>query len=294
MSCTRKKKIARNTIAVGLVVLDHLRRRCPARREDVISEGGEVRGSRSGLGNALQRYGLPSSYLKEVTTRQAHQDGQILLDRLDWGARFAELPSAAREKLLGDLAEVLVVKAREQLSREHLRLPVDRRESPNTWVSLIIEAAAERSTGVVEQHLVGAKLARRFPTADVANHPAHAADRQTGRGGDFTVAQVVYHVSAAPSRAVMGRCAGNISSGLHPILLVPGHQENRARVLAEDEGLARQLTIIPIECFVALNVIELATAESKDFFAVLQEIVAIYNERLREVETDLSLQIELH
>lgn len=38
---------------------------------------------------------------------------------------------------------------------------------------------------------------------------------------------------------------------------------------------------------------ELATEENKDFFAILQEIVHIYNRRLAEVETDLSLQIEV-
>ncbi len=43
-----------------------------------------------------------------------------------------------------------------------------------------------------------------------------------------------------------------------------------------------------------MNIIELASAEEKSLFAVLQEIVAIYNRRLREVETDLSLQIEAH
>ncbi len=80
---------------------------------------------------------------------------------------------------------------------------------------------------------------------------------------------------------------------LHPILLIPGEQENKAKVLAQDEGIDRELTIISIENFVALNIIELATEESKDFFSVLQEIVHIYNKRLTEVETDLSLQIQV-
>jgi hypothetical protein len=33
--------------------------------------------------------------------------------------------------------------------------------------------------------------------------------------------------------------------------------------------------------------------ENKDFFSVLKEIVEIYNKRLSEVETDLSLRIEV-
>lgn len=53
-SCTRGGKVSRNTIAVGIVVLDHLRHKCPVLRDEVISKGGEVKGARSGLGNTLE------------------------------------------------------------------------------------------------------------------------------------------------------------------------------------------------------------------------------------------------
>jgi len=91
----------------------------------------------------------------------------------------------------------------------------------------------------------------------------------------------------------MQKCAKNVRVGLYPILLTPREQESRARILAQDEGIDKELTIISIEGFVALNIIELATEESKDFFSVLKEIVEIYNRRLAEVETDLSLRIEV-
>ena len=45
--------------------------------------------------------------------------------------------------------------------------------------------------------------------------------------------------------------------------------------------------------FIALNITELATDENEDFSTVLKEIVEIYNRRLSEVETVLSLQIEV-
>ena len=91
----------------------------------------------------------------------------------------------------------------------------------------------------------------------------------------------------------MQKCAENLKAGLRPILLIPREQENKARILAQDEGIDTKLDIVSIENFVALNIIELATEEKKDFFSVLKEIVAIYNKRLSEVETDLSLQIEV-
>ncbi len=292
-SCTRNKRISRNTVAIGIVVLDHLRRACPVSRDEVISQGGEVTGARSGLGKILELYGVPRSYLKEITTRQGHQDGQRLFEQFEWGKKLAKLPDDEREKLLLELIESLRSIANDWLKRQNLKLDIDRRQAPTTWVSVIVENAKGRSGGVVEQQLVGAKLARRFKGISVPNYPAHAGDRQTERVGDFAISKLVYHVTAAPSRSVLQKCAENLKVGLHPILLVPHEQENKARILAQDEGIDRELTIISIEDFVALNIIEVATEENKDFFSVLKEIVGIYNKRLAEVETDLSLQIEV-
>jgi hypothetical protein len=292
-SCTRRGKIARNTVAVGIVVLDHLKRACPTSRDEVISQGGEVRGARSGLGTILESYNIPSSYLKEVTTRQGHQDGQRLFEQFEWGKKLAEIPEDERETLLLELVEDLRNLANVWLKRQNLKLDIDRRQAPTTWVNVIVENAKGRSGGVVEQHLVGAKLARRFKEMEIPNHPAHAGDRQTERAGDFAISQLVYHVTSAPSRDVLQKCVKNVRVGLHPVLLIPREQENKAQILAQDEGIDKELTIVSIEDFVALNIIELATEESKDFFGVLKEIVEIYNKRLSEVETDLSLRIEV-
>lgn len=293
-SCTRRGKIARNTVAIGIVVLDHLRRACPVSRDEVISQGGEVSGARSGLGTILESYNIPSTYLKEVTTRQGHQDGQRLFEQFEWGRKLAEMPEDEREALLLELVEDLRNLANEWLKRQNLKLDIDRRQAPTTWVNIIVENAKGRSGGVVEQHLVGAKLARRFRGMEIPNHPAHAGDRQTERAGDFAISQLVYHVTSAPSRDVLQKCVKNVRVGLCPVLLIPREQENKAQILAQDEGIDKELVIISIEDFVALNIIELATEESTDFFNVLKEIVAIYNKRLSEVETDLSLRIEVH
>lgn len=292
-SCTRHGNISRNTIAMGIVVFDHLRRACPVSRDDVLSHGGEVSGARSGLGTILESYGIPKSYLKEVTTRQGHQDGQRLFEQLEWGKRLAEISADEREKLTLVLIERLSNLAFEWLNRQNLKLEIDRRQAPTTWVNVIVESAKGRSGGVVEQQLVGAKLVRRFKGLKIPNHPVHAGDRQTERAGDFAISQLVYHVTSAPSREVLQKCVKNVKAGLCPVLLIPREQENKARILAQDEGIDKELTIVSIEDFIALNIIELATEESKDFFSVMKEIVEIYNKRLAEVETDLSLRIEV-
>jgi hypothetical protein len=47
-SCQRKGNVARNTVVVGIVALEYLRRTCPVTREQVFSHtGGEVRGAGS-------------------------------------------------------------------------------------------------------------------------------------------------------------------------------------------------------------------------------------------------------
>jgi Domain of unknown function (DUF4928) len=293
-SCVRGGKISRNTVAVGIVVFHQLRLACPVSKEDVISKGGEIKGARSGLGNILQLYGIPSEYLKEATTRQVHQDGQRLFEKLDWGRKLVGLSGDERLDLLLELIEVLSSHAREWLQRQNLKLDIDRNHAPTAWISLILERSKQHSGGVVEQHLIGAKLEKRFKNVEISNHPAHAGDQQTGREGDFQISVMVYHVTATPSRNVIQKCAANIKTGKSPILLVPSDQEYRAKALAQDEGIDSHLTIISIESFIALNIIELAAEEGKGFFEILKEILALYNRRLVEVETDLSLMIEVH
>lgn len=120
--------------------------------------------------------------------------------------------------------------------------------------------------------------------------------QQTGRlivHGDFVIGQLVYHVTGAPSLNVVAKCAGNIQAGKHPVLLVPATKHTNARALAEELGISNQVTILTIEDFVGMNIIELAVEQRRDFRQVLSEIIDLYNERIAEAETDRSAQIDL-
>jgi hypothetical protein len=294
VSCTRKGKISRNTIAVSIVILHHLRQKCPLTKSDTLSSGGEIVGSRHGLAETLEQYGIPAQkYLKEVTTRQAHQDGQRLLEALDYGIALAALDSAERDAFLQEAIQSLVLRAQEWLSRQHFKLNLDRQYSPAAWIQNLLEEARGRSGGKVEQHLVGAKLEERHPDVKIPNHPGHAADVQTGRPGDFIVGTTAYHVTATPGGAVVRKCAANLAAGLHPILLVPRDQVAKARHIAEDQNIAARVTVVAIEDFIALNVVEMSKGEQRDFVSTLKRIVDTYNRRLEEVETDMSLKIEI-
>jgi hypothetical protein len=292
-SCERRGGISRNTVAVGIVILDHLRRECPVAKENILSKGGEISGSRAGLRNVLTTYGLPENYLKEVTTRQAHQDGQRFLEALGYGAKIAKLKAEEREGQLVGAIQELLSHATKWLQRQHLKVSCDRQSAPGEWVRSILEEAKGRSGGRVEQHLVGAKLELRHPDVEIPNFPSHASDSATGRTGDFRIGTTCFHITATPGQALLRKAAENLSAGLHPYLLVPRDQVSKAYHLAEDQGIFSRISILGIEDFVAANIVEMCAGKQEEFAAKLQAIIERYNRRLKEVETDTSLEIEL-
>ena len=146
-SCTRGGKISRNTVSVGMVVLNHLRQKCPCARDEVVSQGGEIKGARSGLRDILGQYDISGKYLKEVTTRQGHQDGQRLFSLFKWGEIFVNITAKEREEILLDITNILTEKAKLWLLKQNLKLNLDRNQAPSAWINLIIENAKNRSNG---------------------------------------------------------------------------------------------------------------------------------------------------
>lgn len=174
-----------------------------------------------------------------------------------------------------------------------LEVSVSTTQSPQTWVEAILVEAKKHPDKAIEQQLVGATLARRFKKMAIPEHQVTASDGQNIQAGAFTFAQLVYYVTTVPSRHVLQKCAKGIGDGFLPILLVPNEQIDRARILGQDLGIDKGTSITSIEDFVTMNVLELAAQEGKECFAVLKEIIEIYNQRLSAVETDLSLQVEV-
>jgi hypothetical protein len=203
------------------------------------------------------------------------------------GLRSAELGR------LRDRLESLVNEADYWVAKGPLVLDCDHRHSPGGWVSSILERAETCQGTLVAQHLVAATLQRRHPEFQVPNHPGHAANLQTGRTGDFTLNGISYHVTATDGKEAIQRCKQNIETGVHPVLLVPRQYLVRAVVHAENAGIQNRVSVLSIEDFITQNIIELSTGENANFFETLKDIVAEYNRRLEEVETDMSLKIEL-
>lgn len=299
-TCTRKGKLSRNTIAVGLVVLHHLKNAedLPLRREAVLSSGGEIKQARGkAIREILKTYGLEPNFLKEVTSRQAPQDGQRLFEMLEWGGVFQTLSKQERLAVLDQLSNLLIQAAREQAQREAVRLKIDQNQSPWTWLRQVIHATRDRSQGIVEQHLVGAKLETRFPEQEFPALPAHAADAQTGRTGDYQLetasGSVVIHVTAHPSSALIEKCRENLRNRQTPLILTLREKEQSALALAEDKGLADHVAVMPIEHFVATNILEIASQQQLTLFDVMRRLIDAYNRRVEAAETDLSCKILL-
>jgi hypothetical protein len=289
---------SRSSLAGALVVLDKLVAKVPITAEDVFTGGGQlIHGRGKALQKFLERSGVPNpeGYLGDGVTTRSTEKFRRLIERLDFGRPLADLGADARAVEVHRLVNRVTSKIAEQLARKPLRIVCDRRESPLIWVEKILAAARDRSAGRVEQHLVGAKLEKRLPNAGIRRDAANAADLQTQRPGDFHTEHSAYHVTASPSKQVVIRARDNIQQGIHPIILVPRAEVERARGLAMGESIENQVSIFAIEEFLAHNIVEMAddSTSDKQFFDVIRNIVEVYNDRIDEAEIDPSLRIEL-
>ena len=287
----------RSTMIAGLAALDTLLEKCPVAEEDIFSKAGsgEVRKARgSSMRALLSKYGQPTNYLSDgATTRSAAPKTRRLLEIIHYGRPLTSLNATERTKMIQSMIRVIVQEIEGFFQKQRIRLALDRQDSPQSWVKNILASARAKSGGSVEQHLVGAKLQKRHPEVEVPAFPASAGDVQTGRPGDFVIGSSAYHVTTAPSLALIRKCKDNLLAGQHPVLITPRNKIGVASSHAEAEGIETRLTIIGIEDFLALNIIEMSTGEQTRFIETLRDILREYNQRVDKAETDQSLKIDM-
>ena len=164
---------------------------------------------------------------------------------------------------------------------------------PQIIGDILAEAAARNSAGCVAQHLVGAKLALRYPEKEIENHACTTAPMQLGRPGDFILGDTVFHVTVAPMPAVIDKCEENIRNGYRALLLVPESKLQAARQLAELKNLHERLGVLRLEQFVGQTLEELSGYGKASLSASIKALLEKYNERVEAVETDKSLLIKI-
>lgn len=238
-------------------------------------------GEQRGLGTEVGR-----------TNRGARSEVSDLLDVIGI-LRLETLSQTDRRMALTEAQKVVAEKVAEWFNQQRITFEFDSRRSTRNTIGLILSSAKESGKeGAVAQHLVGAKLAMRFPRLKIANEGVNTADTPTKRNGDFHLGDMPIHVTVAPMSGVFEKCRKNISKGYRPLLLVPDRYLQAARDIAGLEGL-EGLAVESIESYVALNCDELSEGSRELHPFQLKELLTTYNKRVDAVEVDKSLQIEI-
>lgn len=286
---------AKGTVAAALIVLERLREDCKLDLGAHLARGGaQIAGlSLSSLRKILERFGETRPFPSEGgrTNRGNNLPVQLMLDCLA-NSGLSTFSKSTRTSLLDKLQGFLVRSLDAYYALEGVSFDFDPSKPARHLIREILDKAKQRNqSGPVAQHLVGAKLAIRFPNMEITNFPYSAADDQAGRPGDFYIGNTAFHVTVAPNMHLVAKCAQNLREGLSVFLLVPDAKLNAARALLETENIETRVAAESVESFVGQNISELAEFTSAKFSLKMAALLAEYNQRVSVVETDDSLQI---
>ena len=292
----RSRSRSRGNIAGGLVLLEHLRSELNFDIDAHKASGSDQlrNATPTNLQNILARNGETRPFLREAgrTNRGLMQNLERLLASLT-ASGMEELDKEDLANVIAAMQAFLVERARDFLNSNKIAFDYNPSMSSREIVGKILETARERQkAGDVAEYLVGAKLALRFPSYDIRNSAASAADVQVEEQGDFQINDCVFHVSVAPNAGHYEKCRSNVDNGLRVFVLVPDNRLEGTRQNIE-QALGNRVSVESIESFVSQNIEELSEFASGKVATNLRLLLEKYNERVAEVETDLSLQITI-
>ena len=287
---------SRGNIAGGLVLLENLRDHFDLDINAHKAPGSDQlrNATRANVQRILSRFDEDRILLKEGgrTNRGLMRNLSPLLDALN-NARIQDLSDEDRASELGRMQGFLTEKAREKFNASKLSFDYRRELTSREIVRMILESARVRSkAGEVAEYLVGAKLSMRFPNYEIRNSAASAADEQSDESGDFQINDCVFHVTVSPNHGHYEKCGRNLANGLRAYLLVPDEILAGTRQNVELE-MGGRISVESIESFVSQNIEEMSDFAGKQVPQCLRKLLQTYNERISEVETDLSLQIKI-
>ena len=182
---------------------------------------------------------------------------------------------------------------REVINRERIQFRYTSEKTTSYLIGDILAAArASGKEGPVAQYLVGATLQLRFPAISISNESYSSEDEQAGSQGDFTVQDTAFHVIVAPMTPIYKKCVANLNEGKSVLILLPARSVEGARLNADNVASGR-IDVAAIESFVGFNVNEIAMFGKGASAQALRKLLEIYNSRVKDVETDLSLMIDI-
>jgi hypothetical protein len=297
--------INKNVMAVGLVMIEHMGKAFPLDEKRYITKmGGQV----SLLGPASAKRILASHGEMRPFTREA---GRSSRGSIDHARRLADTlnnsPGASpylsvseddREKVRDALQGWVVEQMKgDYFNQQRIQAEVDHTKPVKFAVNALLKAASARggtTSGAVAQHLVGAKLTLRFPGEKVHNESYTTADQQTHRQGDFQIGDTAFHVTMRPSNSLISnRCRANLTAKFRPVVLVPEEFADAARSMVALENLDGQVAVVSIEDFVGTNIEEIGIFSERGIRTELKNLLERYNERVKAVEPDPGLLIQI-
>lgn len=292
----RDKSARTNTINVGLIVSRMVREGLPISQERLLSENqSQVRGlSGTAMKKILAEHGEHRKYTSEGgrTSRGTIPKAQGLVER--WNR--VNIDGLDVAVLADQLESFFVEKAKvDYFDKQRIKVDLNHNKPVALTVGEILKAAAardDRPTGSVLQHLIGAKLELRFPDLDVGRDKATTADLQTERNGDFQIGTTAFHVTVSPMEKLMDRCRDNLAEGVRPVIIVPASRVLAAKQLAEVAAIDQSVGVVEAESYIGTNIEELALYNSDRIREGLARLIRRYNDRITDVESDLSLRID--
>lgn len=112
-----------------------------------------------------------------------------------------------------------------------------------------LKAGGRMIVGPVFQHLVGAKLELLYPDATINHQGASVADAPTNRHADFDLNNMAIHVTKSPSTNLVEKCQGNISAGMHPVVISTDRGIAGFENELEDQGIGDRVELLEIKRF---------------------------------------------
>ncbi|MER6116327.1 DUF4928 family protein [Streptomyces sp. NPDC001743] len=298
-----KGSVDSNVMCAGLYISDFLASGFPLTRGMYAAES-QVKGASGAKAKSiLGEHGEHRRFTSEGgrTSRYMIRHAETLADEINEAgekASVADLSDTERSDLAALFQGWFVAKVRDDyFGKKRISAEIDPDNSVRTTVANLIAAGRERggtTAGAIAQHLVGAKLAIRFPDVDINVESYTTADVQTGRAGDYEIGDTAIHVTMAPGEKVFqDRCAHNLREGFRPRVLVPEDAVAAATQIARLSGLEKKVAIQSIEDFVGTNIEETAGFTKGDIRARLRDLLELYNQRIETAESDMSLKIDI-
>ncbi|CDM88606.1 DUF4928 family protein [Xenorhabdus bovienii] len=292
-------KINTNVMNAGLIVSHMVSEGLPIDDERLYSEGkSQVRGLSGGtIQKILEQNGETRFFTSEGgrTSRGTVHLAASFRDVLNKLFPIHEKPQDIR-KVSSELEAFFTERVRvDYFDKQRISVDIDSLKPVSFLVTEILKAAADRSdkpTGIVLQHLVGAKLQLRFPDEKIGLERANTADLQTDREGDFQVGNTAFHVTTAPMEKLVSRCVKNKNEGYRPVILTLESKVQAAKQMAENVNMLDQIAVQSAEIFIGTNIEEIAVYDGDKIKESIAQLIRTYNDRIDRIESDKSLMIE--